>query len=750
MLSRLVRPAWLRNLVPALSPTEREALEAGTVWADGELFSGKPDFARLLKEPYPRLSEEERAFLDGSVREACRLVDEWEVSRRRELPPSVLPFLKEQGFFGLNIPREYGGRGFSALACSTVFGRLASRSLALSSVVLIPNSVGPAELLLTHGTRAQKDLYLPRLARGDDIPCFALTEPEAGSDAASLRSHGTVFQGGDGRLLLRLDFKKRYITLAPIATLIGLAVRLQDPEHLLGLGEEVGITCVLVPASAPGVEIGRRHDPMGVPFPNGPIEGRGVVVDVDQIIGGSAGAGRGWPMLMEALASGRGISVPGQSVAGMKAIARGVGAYAAVRQQFGLPIARFEGIEEPLARMAGLTYMLEAARVYTCGAVDSGHRPSVISAIVKYHSTEALRALVADGMDVMGGAGLCLGPRNLMAKGHLGAPIGITVEGANILTRTLIIYGQGAIRCHPYAQREIRALAAGTGGGLLLALLGHAFFFVRNLVREAILGLCRGALARAPVVDPTARYYRRLAWASARFAVLSDLALLSLGGRLKFRGKLTGRFADALSWMYLGLSALRRFEAEGRLAEDRPLVQWALEHALHRVQAAFDGILGNAEGWLLGALLRGPFALWSRLNPIGNPPSDRLGSRLARILTTPGPQRDRLTEGIYLPTDPGEALGRIERAFRLVTEAGPLLDRLRRQARAGALPKAPLGEQVAEARKRGLLSEREGSLLDEAAEAREEAIQVDSFTIQEYLRRGASAEHQEETVTTSP
>ncbi len=750
MLSRLVRPAWFRSLVPALSPTEREALEAGTVWADGELFSGKPDFARLLRESYPHLSEEEQAFLEGPVREACRRVDEWEVSRRRELPSSVLPFLKEQGFFGLNIPREYGGKGFSALACSAVFGRLASRSLALSSVVLIPNSVGPAELLLAYGTRAQKDLYLPRLARGDEIPCFALTEPEAGSDAASLRSRGLVFRGADGRLLLRLDFKKRYITLAPIATLIGLAVRLQDPENLLGGGEEVGITCVLVPAASPGVEIGRRHDPMGVPFPNGPIEGRAVVVSVEQIIGGPAGAGRGWPMLMEALSSGRAISVPAQSVAGMKAIARGVGAYAAVRQQFGLPIARFEGIEEPLARMAGLTYILEAARVFTCGAVDSGHRPSVISAIVKYHSTEALRALVADGMDVMGGAGLCLGPRNLMAKGHLGAPIGITVEGANILTRTLIIYGQGAIRCHPYAQREIRALAVGSANGLLGAVLGHALFFARNLARETLLALGRGAWARAPVVDRTARYYRRLAWASARFAVLSDLALLSLGGRLKFRGKLTGRFADALSWMYLGLSALRRFEAEGRREEDRPIVQWALEHALSRVQASYDGILANAEGALLGPLLRGPVALWSRINPVGAPPSDRLGSRLAQILTKPGPQRDRLTEGIYLPSDPGEALGRTERAFRLGVEAAPLLDRLRREARAGALPKGPLEEQVAEALRRGLLDAREAALLDEARAAREDAIQVDSFTLQEYLRRGAPTEPEEEAVPASP
>jgi acyl-CoA dehydrogenase len=749
MLSRLMRTAWLRGLVPSLSPTEREALEAGTVWADTELFSGKPDFTRLLGEPYPRLSEEERIFLEGPVTEVCHRVDEWEVSRRRELPPSVLPFLKEHGFFGLNIPREYGGKAFSALGCSAVFGKLASRSLALSSLVLIPNSVGPAELLLAHGTREQKDYYLPLLARGEEIPCFALTEPGAGSDAASLRSRGVVFRETDGRLLLKLDFKKRYITLAPVCTLIGLAVRLQDPENLLGGGEDVGITCVLLPASTRGVEIGRRHDPLGVPFPNGPIEGRDVVVPADAIIGGPAGAGRGWRMLMEALAGGRAISVPAQSVAGMKAIARGIGAYAAVRRQFGLPIGRFEGIEEPLSRIAGLTYVLEAARVYTCGAVDSGHRPSVISAIIKYHSTEVLRALVADGMDIMGGAGLCLGPRNLIAKGHLGAPIGITVEGANILTRTLIIYGQGAIRCHPYTQREIQALAGGDASALAKALLGHVGFFLRNLVRETVLSLTRGALAAAPVTDPTARYYRRLAWASARFAVLSDLALVSFGPRLKIRGKLTGRFADALSWMYLGLATLRRFEGEGRRTEDRPVVEWALEHSLDRIQAAFDGILRNFEGRALGALLRGPAALWSRLNPLGAPPPDGLGSRLARILTTPGSQRDRLTEGIFLPTEPSEALGRMERAFRLGAEAAPLFDRLGQATRAGVLPKGPPEAQVAEALTRGLLDAREAALLREATAAREDAIQVDSFTLQEYLGRGV-AEEEEETAEAGP
>jgi acyl-CoA dehydrogenase len=679
-----------RKLLPRMSQTEREALEAGTVWLDGELFSGRPDFRRMLAEPYPKLTGRERAFLDGPVEEACRMVDPWELSKRRELPPEVWAFLKRERFFGLTIPQEYGGHAFSALACSTIFAKLASRSLPLSAVVLIPNSVGPAELLLAYGTDAQRRHYLPRLARGEEIPCFALTEPEAGSDAASLTSQGVVFRGADGRILLRLDWKKRYITLAPVATLLGLAVRLRDPENHLGQGEDVGITCVLVSTSTPGVEIGRRHDPLGIPFPNGPTEGRNVVVPLDAVIGGAAGAGRGWTMLMEALSAGRSISLPAQSVGGAKLVARVVGAYAAIRRQFGRPIGRFEGLEEPLARIAGLTYLMEAARVFTCGAVDAGQRPAVVSALLKYQETELLRGLVLDGMDVLGGAGLCRGPRNVLADGYTGAAIGITVEGANILTRTLIVFGQGAIRCHPSIQREVAAVDAGDGKGLARALLGHAGFFLGNAVRAALLGLTRGLLSRPPVSGPTARSYRRLAWASARFAVLTDLALLTLGGKLKFREKLSGRFADALSWMFLGFCTLRRFEAEGRRKDDLPLVDWVLEHSLAEIQKAFDGIYRNFGG-PLGWWMRGPAAFWSRLNPIGAPPGDREGSRVAALLQIPGEQRDRLTEGIYLPSDPEEAVGRLERALTLDA-------------------RTPEGEA-----------------------ARREAIQVDDFSLDEYL-----------------
>jgi acyl-CoA dehydrogenase len=727
VLDWLARRARERGLVPRISPTEREALEAGSVWVEADLFSGRPDIARLLREPWPELSEEERTFLDGPVEEACRLVDPWEEARTGSLPPGVLDFLRANRFFGLTIPKAYGGKAFSPLGCSAVFGKLASRSLGLSTLVLIPNSVGPAELLLAHGTDEQRLFYLPRLARGDEIPCFALTEPEAGSDAASLRSQGVVFEDAGGRLMLRLSFRKRYITLAPIATLVGLAVRVRDPQNRLGRGEDPGITFVLVPADTPGVDIGRRHDPMGVPFPNGPVEGEGVVVPLDQVIGGAAGVGRGWGMLMEALAGGRAISLPAQSAAGIKLVARGAGAYAGVRKQFGLPVARFEGVAEPLARLAGLAYAIDAARVFTCGAVARGAKPAVASALLKYQSTEAGRRAVADGMDVMAGAAICLGPRNLLARGHMGAPIGITVEGANILTRTLIVYAQGALRCRPHALAALRALESGDGGRLALSLLRQLLSCLGNLARTAVLDLTGGWSAVIGLPSPLRPHARRLVRASARFAVLSDLVLVTHGPRLKQAGHVCGRMADALSEMYLALAALRRFEAEGRREEDRPLLDWSVARSLASVQSALDGVLANARGRLVGLVLRGPLLLWCRLVPVGQPPADGLADRLARVLTTPGPQRDRLTSGLFLPEQPAQPLGRLERALDLVTRAGEPLDRIRRAGRDGRLPAGEPELLLEPAVVAGVVTTAEADLVRAAKAAREDAIEVDSF-----------------------
>ncbi|MDY7095551.1 MAG: acyl-CoA dehydrogenase [Acidobacteriota bacterium] len=727
----------LRRRLPRMSPTEAAALEAGTVWVEGEFFSGRPDFRRMLAEAYPKLTERERAFLEGPVVEVCRLVDPWRVRREKRLPEEVWEVLRRERFFGLLIPEEHGGHGFSNLCASAVFGKLTSRSMYLGTLVLIPNSVGPGELLLEYGTEEQQRHYLPRLARGEEIPCFALTEPEAGSDAAALASRGEVFRGEDGELKLRLNWDKRYITLAPVATLVGLAFRLSDPEELLGMGPEPGITCALVPADAEGVEIGDHHDPMALAFPNGPIRGRDVVVPLSAIIGGAAGAGKGWRMLMEALSGGRAISLPAQSTAGAKWTARVAGAYAAVRRQFGLSIGRFEGVQEPLARIAGHAYLMEAARVYTCGAVDSGQRPAVVSAVMKYNLTELGRRTVIDGMDVLAGAGICHGPHNLLADGYIASSIGITVEGANILTRTLITFGQGSLRCHPYLRRELEAVQSGDGGKLAKALAGHGFFFLRNLLRTGALSLSRGLLAPAPVSGPTARYYRHLAWASARFALYTDLAVLSLGGSLKRRGKLTGRYADALSWMLLGFAALRRYEAEGRQEEDLPLVQWCAETALERIQEAFEGIATGLDAPLLKWWMRGPARFWLRLNPLGRGPSDDLGRRAAAVLApnmkSGGKARDRLTSGLHLE---GVGIERLERAFELLLEVEPLERRLREAVANGQLPRARGEELLESAVAEGILTTEEAAQLRHAEAARREACAVDTFSPEEYFGEG--------------
>ncbi|MGH2413971.1 MAG: acyl-CoA dehydrogenase, partial [Microcystaceae cyanobacterium] len=500
-------------LLPTISETERAAIEAGTVWVDGEFFSGAPNFKRLNSEVYPQLSADIQAFLDGPVEQVCSMVNDWEIHSRKDLPPEVWDYLKQERFLGMSIPQEYGGLGFSNLACSAVMTKLASRSFTYMATVGVTNSLGPAKLLLRYGTSAQKDYYLPRLARGEEIPCFALTEPNAGSDAASITSAGVVFQGEDGKLYLRLNWRKRYITLGTIATLLGLAFRLRDPENLLGKGEEVGITCALIPRHTPGVIVNRRHDPMGVPFYNSPTEGHDVVVPVDQIIGGVEQAGQGWKMLMQTLASGRGVSFPATCTGIAKLVARVTGAYARVRRQFGLSIGRFEGIEEPLARIGGLTYLMDATRLYTCGAVDKGEQPAVISAIAKSNLTELSRKIINDGMDILGGAGICRGPRNLLANIYIATPIPITVEGANILSRTMIIFGQGVIRAHPYLYAEIEALKQSDVTAFDAVFWNHIGLMVRNGFRAVLLSVSRGHLAYSPVRGPTAQYYRKLAWA---------------------------------------------------------------------------------------------------------------------------------------------------------------------------------------------------------------------------------------------
>ncbi len=723
----------VRAFMPSMSETERDALHAGTVWWDAELFSGAPRWRRLLSVPAPTLSSEEREFLEGPVEELCRMIDDWEITHElHDLPPEVWRFVREQGFLGMIIPKKYGGLEFSALAHSSVVTKLASRSIAVAVTVMVPNSLGPAELLLHYGTEEQKDRYLPRLAHGEEIPCFALTSAEAGSDAGAMPDKGVVCKAAFGTqkevLGIRVSWRKRYITLAPVATVLGLAFKLFDPEHLLGEREDLGITAALIPAATPGVMIGRRHDPLGVPFQNGPTSGDDVFIPIDWVIGGRDGVGQGWRMVMERLAAGRGISLPALGTAGAKVASRATGAYARVRRQFKLPIGRFEGVEEALARIAGTTYMMDAARTLTAQAVDLGEKPSVISAIVKYHLTEQMRRVINDAMDVHGGSGICLGPRNVLARAYQGLPIPITVEGANIMTRSLIIYGQGAIRCHPYVLQEMQAVTdpdrLRASKTFDKAVFGHAGLVISNATRALLLGLTGARLARVPATGRTRRYYQQLTRMSAAFALTSDVAMLLLGGALKRKEKLSGRLGDVLSYMYLASAALKRFEDQGRPQADLVLVKWVCEDALYRMQQALDGVIRNfpdrTAAWLLRRLV---FPLGRRFRV----PSDRLGHKVASLLLAPSAARDRLTDGMYVPQDVHDPIGRLEDALPKVIAAEPLERRLTRALESAAFVTRDHDALVRAALERGAIDEGEAATLLAALAAREQVIQVDDF-----------------------
>jgi len=741
VLRRPFVTSWIMKLMkgfmPKISETERTALEAGVVWIEKDLFSGKPDFRKILKEPYPDLTAEEKAFLDGPVEKVCSITDDWEVYQNRELPPEAWKILKKERFFGMVIPKEYGGLGFSALAHSAVLQKLGSRCVPLCVTAMVPNSLGPAELLNHYGTEAQKKKYLPRLATGDEIPCFALTEPTAGSDAGSITSTGVLFKGDDGRLYMRLNWNKRWITLAAISTILGLAFRLRDPENLLGKGEDIGITCALIPSKTKGVVLGRRHDPLGVPFYNCPTQGHDVVVPAEEsIIGGLAWAGRGWQMLMESLAAGRGVSLPAQAAGGAKLAARVVSAHATIRKQFGVPIGSFEGVEDPIGRIGGYNYLLEALRRFTCGAIDQGIKPPVITAMAKYNATEIARGLWNDAMDVTGGQGISLGPRNLLAHGYMGAPIAITVEGANIMTRTLIIFGQGALRSHPYAFKEVDAVEKGDLKAFDINFWGHVGHVVRNLFRSMLLSVTRGALASSPVGGAVGPYYRKLAWISASFAIMADITMALLGGTLKFREKITGRFADILSWMYLSACVLRRFEAEGRKKEDLPFVHFCLQQGLARIQRAFDGIFENIGGPLgLGFFFKVFVRAWSHVNALEDEPADHVTHEISKLLQTDGEQRDRMTDGIYYPNAEGESLKRIDDAFQLAYAADQIDRKVRRAVKEKKLPKKKGAELIAEALNAGIVTEAEADTLQKAEAVRLEAITVDDFSEDEYQGR---------------
>jgi acyl-CoA dehydrogenase len=729
----LTRPIFslFQRILPPLSDTEREALEAGTVGWDGELFSGSPNWQKLLDLPAPALTEAEQAFLNGPVEELCRMLDDWQiVEYEKDLPPQAWQFLKEMRFFGMIIPTEYGGHGFSALAHSAVIMKIASRSITAAVTAMVPNSLGPAELLLHYGTQAQKDHYLPRLARGAEIPCFALTGPEAGSDAAAMPDRGIVCKGEfEGREIvgIRLNWEKRYITLGPVATLLGLAFKLSDPDHLLGDREDYGITLALIPTNTPGVTIGSRHVPLGIPFQNGPNWGKDVFIPLDWIIGGAERAGQGWRMLMESLGVGRSISLPALSTGAGKLACRATGAYARIRRQFRLPIGQMEGVEEALARIAGLTYQMEAARSLTCAAVDRGEKPAVLSAIVKYNLTERMRQVLNDAMDVQGGSGICLGPRNYLGRAYQAIPIGITVEGANILTRTLIIFGQGAIRSHPHVLKEMQAVVnPDRAAGLRTfdqAFFAHVGFTISTATRALWQGLTGGRLLAVPG-GPCRRQLQRATRLSAAFVLTADTAMLVLGGSLKRKEKLSGRLADILSNLYLVSAVVKQFEDRGRPTEELPLVDWACAESFRVIETAFAEFFRNFPNRPVAWLLRlATFPLGIR--PAA--PSDRLGHRVAALLMEPSAVRDRLSAGIFSPVEVDEPLGRLDDALRKVVAAEAVEKKVQAALRSKIIAGRDEALAMSAALEAEVISAVEAELVASANAARREVIRVDDF-----------------------
>ncbi len=736
MLDELRRTQLMRPLLrlfcaimPGMSSTEREALEAGTVWWEAEIFSGNPDWHRMLGFNAPQLTEEERAFLAGPVETFCRMVNDWEITEERhDLSEECWQYLKEQGFFGMIIPKQYGGLEFSANAHSAIVMKIASRSISAGVTVMVPNSLGPAKLLLSYGTQAQKDYYLPRLARGEEIPCFALTGPEAGSDAASMPDTGVVcrqqFDGQDDVLGIRLSWDKRYITLGPVATLLGLAFNLRDPDHLLGEREDIGITLALIPTSTPGVEIGTRHYPMSQAFMNGPNSGCDVFIPMDWVIGGQEYAGQGWRMLMNCLSDGRAISLPALSTAAGKLMSRSVGAYAAVRKQFKLPIGKFEGISEVLARIAGNTYVMNAARGFTTAALDSSEEPSVASAIIKYHLTERMRIVMNDGMDILGGRGISMGPSNFIARSYQALPIAITVEGANILTRNLIIFGQGAIRCHPYLFKEIEAADSNDLAAFDSAIMGHGSHVMSTFTRTLFHAITGGRLLGAPQHGVRGHYYRQFGRMSLALASTTELILMSLGGELKRKESISGRLGDVLSFLYLGSAVLKHHYDNGSPDEELPLLEWACQDLLHSIQTRFFEVMDN--------LPSRPAALLARLLnfPFGKPyrrPSDELSTRLADILMQPGALRDRLTDGVYIPADSSEPVAQLDDALLKTATAEPVLRKLRNAMKRGTIARADPETALEPGLTTGVINEVEANAVRAAIAARKVIIQVDSF-----------------------
>ena len=723
--------ALFKKIMPKMSSTEQEAIDAGTTWFDADLFRGDPDWKKLHNYPRPRLSTQEQAFLDGPVEQVCAMVDDWHITHEiADLPPEIWKFLKENKFFSMIIKKQYGGLEFSAYAQSRILQKLTGVSSVLASTVGVPNSLGPGELLQEYGTKEQQDYYLPRLVSGDEIPCFALTSPEAGSDAGAIPDVGIICHGqfeGKDVLGMKLTWDKRYITLAPIATVLGLAFKLQDPDQLLSEKQELGITCALIPTNLPGITIGRRHFPLNIPFQNGPTQGKDVFVPLDFIIGGPEMAGQGWRMLVECLAVGRAITLPSNSAGGIKTIALATGAYSRIRRQFKMPIGKMEGIEEPLARIGANAYLMDAVTTMSTGAIDLGEKPSVISAISKYHLTEKMRSSIIDAMDIHGGKAICMGPNNYLARGYQGAPIAVTVEGANILTRSLIIYGQGAIRCHPYVLAELEAANNSDNEQALNdfdhALFGHIGFSCSNISRSLWCSVTGSRFLSSPFNDETRRYYQLLSRFSANLAMLSDIAMLTLGADLKRKERISARLGDVLSQLYLASATLKRYNDEGRKSVDMPLVQHAVEDCLYNIQHAIDELISNFPNKAAAIFLRViifPLGTWLKK------PSDEIAQKVAQLLQTPCAARSRLGQGQYLTRDGSNIFGKLEQTLEDIINCEPIFDKIC-SALNKKLPFSRLDNLAKQALSGDIISQAEADLLIAAEKGRQWVIAVDDF-----------------------
>ena len=719
--SKLVSFINKNGLLPKISQTEEAALQAGTNWVEADFFNAKVDFKQINAQKIITLTQEEQDFLDNEVEQLCEMTTDWEIFQARDLRPDVWQFIKDKKFFGMIIPKEFGGLGFSATMHSRVIEKLVSRSQVLAITIMVPNSLGPAELILKHGTTKQKERYLSDLAHGIQVPCFGLTEPNAGSDATSISSNGVLFKHEDGTIKIKLNFEKRYITLGNIATLIGLAFVLKDPDHLLGDVEDLGITFAVIDAKTKGVDNSKRHDPLGIPFINSPLYGKNVIIDLENIIGETQGIGKGWQMLVESLSIGRGISLPSVSLGGSKLALNVVASYCQLREQFGLSINHFEGVEEKIAKIAAFTYMLNASRNYTLDAIDDGVKPGVINSIMKYHATEKFRTVINDAMDVLGGSAIIRGENNLLAHAYFALPISITVEGANILTRNLMQFGQGLIKSHPYIYKQITALKNNNVENFDDAFFSHIGLVFNSFCKSLVYYFSRGQISCQK--GHFKRYKQKLTWVSAEFTLLTNVALGILGPSLKKRENISARFGDILSNCYLITATLREFENNPN-PKDELLVDYVCNYCFNEIQIAREEIITNIG--YLGYLL--PLA---KINPFSIKAKDSLNEKIVKTLNNQD-YLQNMTSALFISKNKNDRLAKIQEAVKQNKESQNNFKILKEAIKNETIKKDSSENMINELLEKNLLSKEEIEKMLEAHALKQEVISVDSFEANEY------------------